>query len=351
MSLWTSLFLRRTLSVFFLSLLGSFVLYILVDFSLHGFKLLEEGGEKLFFYYMHGFGSQISLFFSFSFLLALLRLFFSLIQSGELVALQMAGLSRFRLLLPLLGFGLCLMLLDYAHTEWVLPLSEKKVFSMRKGHLKHKRSSQKSHIHNLSLDDGTEIVYQTYDSENKELFDLFWIRSHEEIWHAKTLSIGLNPPLGRFVDRFIRNAEGVFEKREEFSEHLFKELAWNPKTALQRFIPFESRSLSALFLQTRGRASDRISAQTHLHYKLSLPWISLFLPFFLASFIFRFDRGLPLLWFAAFSLFGLVAFFTWMNSLIILGENQVISAPFFFWGSLAFLFLSQFLFSINVKKR
>lgn len=353
MKIWVLFFLRKTAASFSFFLLGFFLLYALLDFSLHGSKLLEAGGKTALFYYAHGFGSQLPLFLSLSFLLSLLKLFFFLARGGGFVALQMSGLSKTRLLFPLFAFGLFLSSLQLAHEEWILPRAEKKVHFLRLGHLKHKKA-KKEQVHNLSLDDGSEIVYQRHEWEKQTLFDVFWLKKDGEIWHIQELDISQAPPVGRWIDRLLENESGLLEKKESRRLYQLVEMPWSPKTCLQRQVPLESRPLSALFYQAKSRASDRIGAETQLHHKLSLSLLPSLLPLFVAPFALRFGRRRPQFLLSAFFLFGLISFFTWMSGLVILGESQTLFAPLAFWGTLAFLGLwGLFQFSrwINVRKR
>ncbi|HEY4254770.1 MAG TPA: LptF/LptG family permease, partial [Chlamydiales bacterium] len=214
----------------------------------------------------------------------------------------------------------------YANAEWFAPNA---FFATRSFKSKHK---EKTNLHTLLLDDQSELVYQRFDPEKKELFDVFWVRSVNELWHMKTLSLTSWPPLGHQVDHLVRKK--IFEKTESFEERILAELPLMSETPFKVFIPFENRPLSSLFKQRKDPG-----IQSHLQAKLVMPLLPFLILFSIAPFAIPFSRNRRNFLLTALSLFSLITFTTFLESLLILGENQVLSPLGALWAPVAIVFL------------
>ncbi|MDE3045143.1 MAG: LptF/LptG family permease [Verrucomicrobiota bacterium] len=333
MKLWQRhLFYRLTLTFSFL-LCSLFAIYLLLDLSINGVRFLGKGHAEplsLLFYYLRSFSVHLELFLPLSFLLTVLKVLLDLNEHLELVALQMAGLSRKKLLVPFFFFASFLSLTCYANSEWIAPTAINAAKTFRATYSTHNKKPRRENLHALVLQDGSELVYQTFSDH--ELFDVFWIRSRHDIWMMKTLTL-TTPPTGYFVDHLVRTHQ--LEKTESYPIRSFPELTCpSPKP----FIPFESRPLSTLLQEALYASSDKASVQTHLHYKLALPLLSFLILLALAPFTLRFSRTRPLFLLAALSLFAFFAILTLLDSCLILGENQVFSPALAIWSPLSLLF-------------
>lgn len=338
MVLWQKYLLRHLLQVFFFLLLCVFVIYILVDFSIHGVKFLSLGKTTfidLSLYYLRLFARHLELFISLSFLLSSLKVLLDLNGHQELVALQMAGLSKKRLLFPFFALAALLSFTCYCNSQWLSPDAQDAADAFRKVHLKTKKKQQ--NVYNIGLEDDTELIYQNFDPTHQELFDVFWVQSSNSIWYMKYLNISSKPVRGRFVDHFACNSEGQFEKQESFPSHEFPKLAWGDEVKLQRFIPFENRSLSTLFQQASALTANRESALSHLHYKIAMPLLPFLILLFISPIAMRFSRTRPTLLIVAGSLFAFIGFITFMDASLILGENQVLPPSLAIWFPFAAL--------------
>ena len=316
-----------------------FATFVLVDLSIHGVRFFSKETTHFFellLYYMRLFATHLDLFLPLSFLLAFLKILFDLNHHLELVALQMAGLSKQKLLLPFLLFALLLSGACYANNQWFSPKATFAAQIFKEGYSKHgKKRAHREHFQAIAMEDDSELIYRKFDSEQKALYDVFWIRSQSEIWHIKKLSIASMPPKGFWIDRMQRTPK--LEMIETFEERIFSEISLSEDSSPKPFIPFESRSLSTLFYDALYASSDIASVQTHLHYKLALPLLSPLLLVMIAPFATRFSRHLPAFLIAAISLFFFIALKVLFDSLMILGENQVLPAWIAMWAPPAFL--------------
>jgi len=341
MTLWFRYLFSRLAKTFLFLLFCIFSIYVIVDLSVNSVRFFSSGGTtfiEISLYYLRNFAKHLELFFPLSFLLSAMKVLFDLNAYRELVALQMAGLSKKKLLSPFYLFAILLSSVCYINCEWIAPDAQDSANEFRSAHAK-KKKKKREHLFTLSLEDETELIYQSFDPSEKQLFDVYWICSADDIWHMKYLKIDPKPPSGRHVDRLTRNEMKQFEKKESFDKRDFPELSWDDDgAALQRFVPFENRSLSNLYQQARSNSADKQSLFTHLHYKLALPMLSFLAILAISPFSMRFSRSLPVFLFASLSLFGFIALCTILDGMLILGENKVLPPYIAIWGPLLLSF-------------
>lgn len=325
MKIWHRYLFFRLIKTFLFILFSIFFLFVFIDLSTRGGKLFGKGllpAIETAFYYVYQFSNYLSLFFPLSFLLASIQVLLDLNVHHELVALQMGGLSRRKLASPFLILASFLSLLLLANFQWVTPKTSAEASAYVKAYARHKKKPLRTNLHTLILQDGSEIVYQTFDKEKKELFDVFWLESESSIWHSKYFQI--DPPVGRFVDRFQRK-DHLWQRAERHETFSFPNLSIDEKTAFQPFIPYERRSLWQLASHAFTKTPEQPKLLAHLLYKLTSPLL-LFLSFFaIAPTCFTFSRSKSAFKILSLSLFGFLASTMILDSLLVLGENQVIS--------------------------
>lgn len=339
MKIWQRYLLRKLCYTFAFLLLCIFTVYVLVDLSINGVRFIYKGnasGIDLLLYYVRHFAMHLELFLPLTFLLSSLKVLFDGSTHFEWVALQMAGLSRKLLLIPFFLFASFLTLLSYFNSQWLAPDATFAAQEFKASQSKSKKKIQREHLQAIALEDDSELVYQKFDEVKQELFDVFWVRSSKDIWHIKTLDISQKPPIGHFVDHLIRHQQ--LEKAESFDTKLFPELPLTENTSPKPFIPFESRTLSTLLWESIYASSDKASVRTHLQYKLALPLLSPLLLLAIAPVCLQFSRNRPFFLIVAMSLFGFIATMILFDSLLILGENQVIPSWIAMWLPIAGLF-------------
>ncbi len=332
--IWERYLFKETFKMFTLCLGCFFFLYALVDYSFHMQDFIV--GKELQFihiltYYVAQFVKRSDLLIPLALLLSTLKVLFAMNLKGELVALQASGISARRLLRPLFILGGCCTLFNLASVEFFLPSSLNRLDKFRKEHFKHKRvHDPKEPIHVLTLKDRSKILYQEEDAEHQLYRDVFWVRSADDLWHMHSLSTDLlNKPMGYYVDHLQRNKEGQFEKVESFNHYAFTKIRLEEDLTGKGSIPLENRSLHELARMSLHKetltAYEHPQAQTHLLFKLTMPFLSLLVIVAGAPFCFRYNRNLPLFLTYAGALFGFVSFFAFMDAAVILGENLTLS--------------------------
>ncbi|PIS02699.1 MAG: hypothetical protein COT85_01320 [Chlamydiae bacterium CG10_big_fil_rev_8_21_14_0_10_42_34] len=325
MKLWERYIFTRLGKTFIFLLACLFGIYVIVDLSAHGVRFLSKSDfADIALYYFHTFATLLELFLTLAFLLATMRIVFDLVASREIIALLMAGISKKRILAPFFIFATILTFTCYVNSQWFAPEAQDITDAFKTTHKTKKKKKETVHIYSVLLDDDTELVYQSFEKEKKELFDVFWVKSSTDIWHMKYLKI--DPVHGRFVNHLVRNKANQFEKVESFVAKDFPDLLWNDDIVAHRFVPFENRSLTTLLSQSLAASAERASIFTHLYYKLVSPLMPFLVLFALAPISMRFSRNQPLFIIATASIFGLIALKVIFDGMLILGENQVLPA-------------------------
>jgi lipopolysaccharide export system permease protein len=333
MKIWERYLLREILKVFFLFLSCFFFLYALIDYSMHMQDFFADKSVQISHiavYYFFHFVKRADLLIPLALLISTLKVLFSLNSRGELIALQSSGVPRKKILRPFLFIALLCALFNFTSSEFLLPSSLNFLDRFRREHFKHRDEDRhKEPVHVLRLKDRSKIIYQTADADKKTFHDVFWVRSADEIWRIKSLSIDPENPVGFYVDHLQRNKEGNFEKAESFEQYRFAKFRWQPDPTGKGYTPLENRRLSELIgmliQKTKTTAYEYPQVLTHVLFKLAMPFLALFVVVAGAPFCFRYSRNLPIFITYAIALFGFVAFFTLMDAAVILGENLVVS--------------------------
>lgn len=327
MKLWFRTLLKQIVLLFFFLLTCLFAIYITVDLSTHGLKLFSSVSPfQVFTHYLSQFALELELFLSFAWLLTTLKVLSDLNHHSELVALQMAGLSKKTILRPFFLFALLLTTLLYANEQWLVPYAQN-----TRQHIA-KKKGKPLRIYSIPLRDDSELVYQHYDPKTHTLFDLFWIRTPEEIWHSKVLELR-QPLMGHEVDCFTRKE--TLEKTASYDTYLFYDLPLEEKELLQRFIPYEYRPLTTLL---REAPLVKGPASAHLHHRMALPLLPFIILLAIPPFVLRFSRIRYTLLVTTLFIFLFIALKTLFDGLLILAENQVLPAALLIWAPFGLLF-------------
>ena len=325
MTIWYRYLFKQLIQSFCFLLSLIFIMYIVIDFSIRGIKILSHNTSffDIALNYLRYFSIYFDLFASISFLLASLKVLIDCNLHQELTALQMAGLSKRKLLSPFFFLAALLLFTSYANNQWFSPQSEEVAEKFVSTHSLKKGKRKK--VFSAALKDDSELIYQNFVKDSAELRDVYWIRSLEDIWHMKLLKIDSFPPEALFADHLVRNEAGVLEKKDSFSSRLFPELSIDKEVIVQKSIPFENQSLSRLVKQALIPSSEQHKAIAHLYYKIIWGLVPLLILLAISLKTFSFSRGKSPFLFVACTLFVLIGFITWLNGMLILAENQVLS--------------------------
>lgn len=335
--LWERYFFSEALKTLIFFLTSLYFIFVLVDFSTHSVHFYTYSKPNIWevvLYYLHHFVRYLDIFFPLTLMLSTIKVLLGMNTHNEIAALQTAGVSSKQLLRPFFLLALLLSALCYLNFEYLAPKSLDYIENFQVAHSKNPKKKSKKSLQALPLKDQTQLVFQSYDSKNKTLFDVFWIKSPDEIYHAKYLKAG-KERTGFYVDHLERGTDQIFEKKASYESLTFAEMPKFEVSSKKTNIPYENRSISSLLRQfyheRYSSQEERANILTHLNLKLATPLFPFLVLIACAPFCLRFSRYIPIFFLYAISLFGLVSFLTMMDAAAILAENQMLSPFALIW--------------------
>lgn len=274
--------------------------------------------KRLFFHFLSLILFKADFFINLSFLLATTYTLQTLKQQGELIALQTAGISKFRLSAPFYTLAAILLLFSYWNTEaGIAKAVSWKIQSTRKN-----KRFKKEPIVVKTLENGQKIIYQI---ENSAVFDLYWIISEKEIIHCKSVSETNHLLTGHFADKLEMNPLGRFEKANSFQS---LPLPFVLDDLKERFVPPEKCSLSTIYsiltTESLTLSTDYAKYLSSFVYKLIHPWFPFIFATGLLAFIIPSQRKTTYLSFVI-GIFSFLLFYSIIKTFMILSENYLVS--------------------------
>lgn len=345
--IWQRYILKEVFQVLFLFLLCFYGLYMVIDYASHASTFLQHNTrfawDTLVVYYACEFIHRADVLIPFALLVATVRTLTKLNQTNELTALRAAGIPLKTLMRPLIFTGLLFTILLYANEQWLTPegMNFYKHIQNRHSSKKRKAENQLAAEH-LVLQDGSTLIFQDYDLSEGQFFDVYWVRSPEEIFRIKSLDPNENPPVGRHVDQLARNADRQLAVVSTEKERSFPGMVFNKKTLMETIVSPEDLSLSMLWekwpqgnLIKSEKESQVVSA---LYRKLIAPWLCLMAVLAPIPLCVRFSRQIPVFFLYAINIFGLVAIYLILDSTQVLGKRQVLDPALVIWTPFVFFF-------------
>ncbi|MGD2168636.1 MAG: LptF/LptG family permease [Chlamydiota bacterium] len=336
------------LKLFLLFLLLFILTYVFVDFSIRGSKLGRLPLVQILVYYLSQIAFSLEVFIPLSFLFALVTVLSRMNRHRELIAFQIAGLSKAKLISPLFFLTVLISFFSFINENHLIPLSSKNNQEYQDSSLKLKDTGS---IQSIRLEDKSHLIYLHFSNETNEANDVFLIRSFSDIWHIDQLMVA---PLflGKNVDHFVRDDNFNLIKTDSYETYEFKDLKVDKRSFQETFTPYENRSLYSLISHKFfASKKEKVSIKTMLHYKA----VMVFLPFiiFLAipPFCMKYSRDFTSFKILAISLFTFACFFAALNAVVLLCENQMISPLIGCWTIPLCLLSLGFLKSIRVYFR
>ncbi|NGX56623.1 MAG: hypothetical protein K1060chlam5_00866 [Candidatus Anoxychlamydiales bacterium] len=341
----------KTLKLALFFLVSIFIIFVVIDFSYHGSKLFVTSNvsfNTIFQYYLNTFFVNLKIFLPLTYMLAMMKVLTDMNVHNELVALRTSGISTSKIFAPFLYLAIIFCVLSYINLEKIYPNALTFKDTFKEKYLKINKKNKKMNLPNvIYLDDSSRLVYQKYNKEKKELFDVFLIKSSNDIWHAKYLNIETFPLVGKYVDQFLKT-DSTFIKQNSFEEYTFKDIKFDFEDIKQVFLAYETKSISDLFkdkfLKKIPFNKEKAEISTQFYNKLFSPLIFFIIAISIFPPLLMFSRNISIFFISFFSLFGFVIFFMIIDSSIILSENNVIPSIF----CISFPYLLSF--SIFFKK-
>ena len=355
--IWERYFIKEFLKIFFLFLTCFYAIYVIIDYASHTGALASHHihikGVELFRYYFYVFASQAEILIPFALIIATIKTLCNFNTNQELVALMASGVKRKTLMRPFIFIALLLVFALYLNEQFLLPPALKRLHRIEDS-TKHTRSHNHLNLaaKTLILDDGSLLVFQSYDSSTEQFFDVYWIASLDHVYRIKYLSPA-SPPTGYFVDELMRQENGDLTFKESFQELKFETMRFNSETLQSTLVDSDLLSLGELWEKIPKHFNEDLSEKeskllASFHWKLAIPWLSLLAVLAPAPFCMRFSRQLPVFFIYVCGIFGLLAFYLVLDAADIVAKRQVVKPFFALW--IPFLTISTFFVWRFVKK-
>jgi lipopolysaccharide export system permease protein len=336
--IWERYFFRQFARMFFLFLICFYGLYVLIDYASHASTLashhVQIAWQEVVRYYLYVFASRAEILLPLALLIAFVHTICSLNTHHELVAFMASGFPLKTLMRPFIIVGLLCVLLMYANEQFLLPEALRKLRRIEDA-TKHKKSrhTSKMAVRHIILEDGSLLIFQDYDTATERFFDAYWIQSIDSIYRIKYLSPVLPTPTGYFVDHLIRQPNGEIFQNEAYRELAFPDLKFHSDLLQSTLIDPDILAISELFEQVLDISHDPTEKESKVlsafYWKLVMPWLCLLAIIAPAPYCVRFSRHLPIFLIYVCSLFGLIAFYMFMDAAQVVAKRQVIMP---FWA-------------------
>lgn len=326
MSIVERYILRELFATIFLFLFCFFSLYILIDYATHA-RTFHHGStgfalQELAAYYFAELVRRLDILLPFALMIATIRTLCKMNRANELVALLAGGVSMGKILRPFLFTALLGTTFLFAVEELALPGAFETL--REKGSVRAAKKYRTESVKNIALQDGTTLLFQSYDGQTKEFSDVWWIESPQKLWRMQTFSIKDN--LGKEIEEFVRNTDGALLLASQNPTKIFA-LQVNENRLWETVSVPEELSFSNLYSQLGGKSQNERTAlvTTAFVQKLVFPWMAAFAVIIPIPYCIRFGRRLPQFMIFAGSLFALEALFLLLDAGVVLAERQTLS--------------------------
>jgi lipopolysaccharide export system permease protein len=243
----------------------------------------------------------------------------------ELVAFQMGGLSNSQIVRPFIILGAIFSIMILLSYEYIIPNSLNYIDTFKEKKFNISAEKKPFHINHILLSDGSKLIYKSHKPE-QQFFDVYWIISLDDIWHIKQLDKSINPPKGHYVDHFLRNEKNELIKKNSYKDYSFPQLNKKNTVKKQALPSCENSAISSLFKRKNIFSTQKEKAEilTYFYYKIIISFTPLLVVISLAPFCMHFSRKISFFLISLISLFLFIFYYSFMNGMIILSENQVI---------------------------
>ncbi len=334
--IWERHFFIELIKMFIFFIACLYFLYVLIDYSAHARLFHEKSISffKIFLYYIFQFTKRAEVLIPVALMVATIKVLTTANQRREVVALVTCGVPLKRILYPFLLAAAFSALLLYANYEFLHPFSLNRISSFEEHYFKDRGSARtRQKVNALTLADGSLLLYQSYDQEKKEFFDVFWMRTPDTILRIQSLLPHADIPSGKYVDFLNRTATGEMIKQSSIELAFFPDMHFDSHALFNAVHPPRMQSITQLTRQLvgkqtgygMGKMTDKeAELTTFFYYKLTMPLICFLSILGPAFYCLIFTRNLPVFFIYAVSLASIVIFLTCVNASVICGQNQLL---------------------------
>lgn len=324
--LWKKYFLKKIALNFFLILACFFILFALLDFSLHAGTFTKSKSSTWLhatIYYSNMFSNYLDFFLPCSFLVTCLKVFIQLDSDNELIAFQSAGFSLKKISLPFFYFAIFLCGISYLNQEFLIPYT--KTFAHQsKAKMKKKKHKQVS-IKKIQLSDNSQWIFNHY--EDNIFYDVFWIKSFDDLWHFQkvTLDPKSNEKIGVFADHFQKSPENFLELTESSPSLNLDFISLDPHQDFSMTTTLQNQSLSNLFSQAILSKHPSCKTVSFFYYKVLQPLILLIMILGLSPWHLSYNRFKPNFLIISIALGAMFTYKAVVEGMLILAESNTIN--------------------------
>jgi lipopolysaccharide export system permease protein len=329
--LWQRYLYKEALKTLILSLFCFFVLFAVIDYSVHMrnfLRIKQIDPLMIVAYYGLQFIKHLDILLPLSLLVATIKVLRTMSERHELLALQAAGVPAKRIVLPFLSMALAAVCLNFAGAELFLPASTKYTENFQTTYLK-RSTFEKDRLRVLELKDGSRLAFQHFDNTTTTFHDLFWIRSVDDIWRIKSLKLDRNnptaPPLCNYVDHITRGNDGGLHKVDSYEEIRLAPLKAGSYQIKKSQLSFESYSLSKLFKELHKEKNHLGEISSEFFMKCARPFLPLLAILSIVPFCLRYSRLASAMPLYSLGIFGTIAYFVVIQAGGILTQNQIVT--------------------------
>lgn len=348
--IWERYCWRQLLVTFFGTLLGFYFLFSLIDYANQMGAFRQKGIQvtwlQWILYYLFECIHRADVLIPFAVLLSSIRTLLKMNSNNELVALKCGGIPTSRILRPFILFGLTATLLLYANNEWLVPHSLAYVKLLKAAKKNKPSSTHRTPVQSIALQDGSYLLYQSYEHSDNRFYDVYWIHTDNKIIKMKYFYPDAQPPRGEFVDILAKNPEGEIALIESLPYYKLPALQLDDKTVQEAALLPELLPVSTLLDQIQWPGAILTSREallaTSFYQKISLPWLAFLAVLLTAPFCMKFSRYLPTYLIYGISIFSLVSFYLFMDALAILARRQLFDPAILLTAPVALLLFIGF---------
>lgn len=309
-----------------------FLFHILLDFAINVKMNFSSSNsiQQIFHYYLFEILQKLEILIPLSFVLSLVQTLFYLNSGFELIAFQVCGLSKQKLLKPIAQFSWFLTLLLFFNSQVLLPKTQPKAQAIKNQNKTMIQGNRKENLFHKSLSDHSILIYSKFDPIEENFHDVYWMKSENIFWHFAKLEAKEGTMLGYLADEFQRSKEGGIRLIQSITEISLFEMDLIEHEEKKDPPSLEFLSFTQLLLKQLNSFEKRAlifnQIQSRFWHKMALPFFPPLL-FYLFSIpcakFSRYKKSTKMLGIAALTF---VTFFTLLNALSILSEHHILPA-------------------------
>jgi len=318
-------FVRFLLFVLFLSAI-CFSLFILADLLSHIKDVVDPKTKWSAWglYYLCMLSYRLDMLLPFSIACTTAIVLSRRVRNNELIPLLNAGLSLKAVARPFFAVAALCSFILLINTQYIYPRAahyHHQIVESEYGREKPQESSSQLGI--VLGKEGSRLFFAKHNKKLQELYDVFWVRSTDTVFHIEKLSyFSDKPPEGSFVDLIKRDFKGRMHKMASYDSLELSELSLSYKELkMATADPHELSIFQLAYLVPRfgySQSERAIESSIALYQKSLFPLLALLAFLIPAPFCLRFEKKVPQAVLLFFSLAALFSYLIIVQAFVVL---------------------------------